>query len=102
MEIRVPDVAPFLQDLIKARHQVWLGNFFQGIENSYRRIEENLEVITVCKSGITFFWRNHSCISERPMNRHRHRPNLEVRLGSAEPPNLQVRSAEPRPNQFTK
>ena len=42
--------------------------------------------------------------SERPMNRHRHqyRPNLEVRQGLAEPPNLQVRSAEPRPNQFTK
>ena len=44
--------------------------------------------------------------SERLMNRHRHRqryrPNLEVRQGSAEPPNLQVRSAEPRPNQFTK
>ena len=33
-------------------------------------------------------------ISERPMNRHRHRyrPNLEVWQGSA----------EPRPNQFTK
>ena len=32
--------------------------------------------------------------SERPMNRHRHRyrPNLEVRQGSA----------EPQPNQFTK
>ena len=39
--------------------------------------------------------------SERPMTRHRHRPNLEVRQGLAEPPNLQVLSAEPRPNQIT-
>ena len=44
------------------------------------------------------FWKDKN--SERPMNRYR--PNLEVRQGSAEPPNLQVRSAEPRPNQFTK
>ena len=40
--------------------------------------------------------------SERPMNRHWNRPNLEVRQSSAEPPNLQVWSAEPWPNQFTK
>ena len=58
----------------------------------------------------THFWRNaingrkmqtKQNASERPMNRHRYRPNLEVRQGSAKPPNLQVRSAEPRPNQFT-
>ena len=40
----------------------------------------------------------HNFISERPMNRHRYQLNLEVRQGSAEPPNLQVLSAEPRPN----
>ena len=55
---------------------------------------------------ITFQTKYFEATSERPMNRHRHRyryrPNLEVRQGLAKPPNLQVRSAEPRPNQFTK
>ena len=50
--------------------------------------------------GMTFLW---DSISERPNHSGSGsvRPNLDVRWGSAEPPNLQVRSTEPPPNQIT-
>ena len=73
-------------------HFLWHFHLYYTIDRSNQQIEHEF-----LGAKIQNFLNLNSDLfaSEWPMNRHRYRPNLEVWQGSAEPPNLQIRSAEP-------